>query len=64
MDNILAFERFFPGAAVVALEENYRSTAPILEAAGGLIAANVGRRGKKLFTSRKGGEPVRLFIGR
>jgi len=62
LDNILSFERFFPGAAVVALEENYRSTAPILAAAGGLIAANVGRRGKKLFTSRKGGDPVRLFI--
>ena len=63
LDNILKFERFFPGARVVALEENYRSTAPILAAAGGLIAANVGRRGKKLFTSREGGEPVRLFIG-
>jgi DNA helicase-2/ATP-dependent DNA helicase PcrA len=59
----LQFERFFPGARVVALEENYRSTAPILAAAGGLIAANVGRRGKKLYTSRQGGEPVQLFIG-
>ena len=55
-DNILQFEHFFPGAKVVALEENYRSTAPILAASGGLIAANVGRRGKKLFTSRPGGE--------
>jgi DNA helicase-2/ATP-dependent DNA helicase PcrA len=62
LDNILSFERFFPGASVVALEENYRSTAPILAAAGGLIAANVGRRGKKLFTNRRGGDPVQLFI--
>ena len=62
LDNILSFERFFPGAAVIALEENYRSTAPILAAAGGLIAANIGRRGKRLFTNRSGGDPVRLYI--
>ncbi len=62
LDNILEFERFFPGARVVKLEENYRSTAPILEAAGRLIAANTGRRGKRLFTSRAGGEPVRLYV--
>ena len=62
LDNILRFENFFPGARVVALEENYRSTAPILEVAGGLIAANAGRRGKRLFTSREGGEPVRLCV--
>ena len=62
LDNILSFEKFFQGARVVALEENYRSTEPILNVAGGLIAANRGRRGKRLFTSRKGGEPVRLHI--
>jgi len=62
LDNILSFEKFFPGARIVALEENYRSTAPILMVAGGLIAANRGRRGKRLFTSRQGGEPVRLHI--
>ncbi len=62
LDNILAFERHFPGASVVKLEENYRSTAPILAAAGTLIAHNRGRRGKTLFTSRSGGEPVRLYI--
>jgi DNA helicase-2/ATP-dependent DNA helicase PcrA len=62
LDNILSFERFFPGARVVALEENYRSTEPILRVAGRLIAANRGRRGKKLFTSREGGESVRLHI--
>ncbi len=63
MDNILSFEKHFPGATVVTLEENYRSTQPILTAAGALIARNLGRRGKTLFTSRAGGEPVRLFVG-
>ena len=63
LDNILSFERHFPGAHVVALEQNYRSTAPILQAAGSLIGHNVGRRGKKIFTSREGGEPVRLYVG-
>jgi DNA helicase-2/ATP-dependent DNA helicase PcrA len=63
MDNILAFERHFPGAAVVKLEQNYRSTAPILAASGALIAANHQRRGKTLFTDRQGGDPVRLSIG-
>jgi DNA helicase-2/ATP-dependent DNA helicase PcrA len=62
LDNILSFEKFFPGARIVALEENYRSSAPILTVAGGLIAANRGRRGKRLFTNREGGEPVRLHI--
>jgi len=63
VENILSFERHFPGAHVVALEQNYRSTAPILAAAGALIGHNAGRRGKKLFTSREGGEPVRLYVG-
>jgi DNA helicase-2/ATP-dependent DNA helicase PcrA len=62
LDNILSFEKFFPGARVVALEENYRSTEPILGAAAGLIAANRARRGKRLFTSRHGGDSVRLHI--
>jgi DNA helicase-2/ATP-dependent DNA helicase PcrA len=62
LDNILSFEKFFAGARIVKLEENYRSTEPILTVAGGLIAANRGRRGKKLFTSRQGGESVRLHI--
>jgi DNA helicase II / ATP-dependent DNA helicase PcrA len=62
IDNILAFERSFPGARVVKLEENYRSTEPILRAAGALIASNRLRRGKTLYTRRGGGEPVRLFV--
>jgi DNA helicase-2/ATP-dependent DNA helicase PcrA len=59
--NILRFEADFPGAHVVRLEENYRSTPHILAAASGVIAANKGRLGKTLFTSVKDGEKVRLI---
>ncbi len=59
--NILRFEKDFPGAHVVRLEENYRSTPHILAAASGVIAANKGRLGKELFTSRTDGEKVRLI---
>jgi DNA helicase-2/ATP-dependent DNA helicase PcrA len=56
--NILRFEQDFPGAKVVRLEQNYRSTAHILGAASGLIAKNQGRLGKTLWTSHSGGEKV------
>ncbi len=59
--NILRFEKDFPGAVVVRLEQNYRSTAHILAAASGVIAANKGRLGKTLFTESDGGEKVRLI---
>ncbi|RAP40670.1 DNA helicase II [Rhodovulum viride] len=59
--NILRFEKDFPGAAVIRLEQNYRSTAHILAAASGLIAANKGRLGKTLWTEAEGGEKVRLI---
>jgi DNA helicase-2/ATP-dependent DNA helicase PcrA len=58
VDNILRFERDFPGAKVVRLERNYRSTSHILAAASGLIAANKGRLGKTLWTEAGGGEKV------
>ena len=58
--NILKFETDFPGAKVVRLERNYRSTAPILAAASGLIAENRGRLGKTLWTEDEGGEKVRV----
>ncbi|SMX33736.1 ATP-dependent helicase [Actibacterium lipolyticum] len=59
--NILRFEKDFPGATVVRLEQNYRSTAHILAAASGVIDANKGRLGKTLWTAAEGGEKVRLI---
>ncbi|PKP75344.1 MAG: DNA helicase II [Alphaproteobacteria bacterium HGW-Alphaproteobacteria-6] len=59
--NILRFETDFPGATVIRLEQNYRSTEHILAAASGLIAANAGRLGKTLWTEARGGEKVRLI---
>ncbi len=59
--NILRFERDFPGAHVVRLEQNYRSTAHILAAASAVIAANTGRLGKTLWTEAGGGDKVRLI---
>jgi DNA helicase-2/ATP-dependent DNA helicase PcrA len=58
--NILEFQKDFPGATLVRLEENYRSTRPILEVANSVIAANRGRIGKTLHTRREGGERVTL----
>ncbi|MDE3028671.1 MAG: UvrD-helicase domain-containing protein, partial [Paracoccaceae bacterium] len=59
--NILRFEKDFPGAKVVRLEQNYRSTPHILAAASGVIAANAGRLGKTLWTEETEGEKVRLI---
>jgi DNA helicase II / ATP-dependent DNA helicase PcrA len=59
--NILKFEKDFPGATVIRLEQNYRSTAHILAAASGVIAGNKGRLGKTLWTEADGGEKVRLI---
>ncbi len=59
--NILRFEKDFPGAVVVRLEQNYRSTPHILAAASGIIAANEGRLGKTLWTDLEQGEKVRLI---
>ncbi len=58
--NILRFEKDFPGAAVVKLEQNYRSTPQILAAASGLINANSERLGKTLWTELPAGEKVRI----
>lgn len=60
ISNILEFERFFPNPAVIKLEENYRCTAPILDAANALIRHNLGRRDKTLRAHKGGGDPVRL----
>ncbi len=59
--NILRFEKDFPGATVIRLEQNYRSTPHILGAASGLIAANSGRLGKTLWTEAQDGEKLRLI---
>ncbi|MCX7645161.1 MAG: UvrD-helicase domain-containing protein [Rhodobacteraceae bacterium] len=59
--NILRFEKDFPGAKVVRLEQNYRSTPHILAAASGLIAANRDRLGKTLWTEARQGEKLRLI---
>ncbi|MEQ1548101.1 MAG: UvrD-helicase domain-containing protein [Chakrabartia sp.] len=58
VENILKFERDFPGAAIIRLEQNYRSTPHILAAASGVIAHNSGRLGKELWTEEPQGEKV------
>ena len=59
--NILRFEKDFPGAQVIRLEQNYRSTPHILAAASGVIRGNQGRLGKELWTEAQEGEKVRLI---
>jgi DNA helicase-2/ATP-dependent DNA helicase PcrA len=59
--NMQEFLKDFPGARLVRLEENYRSTQVVLDAANGVIAENSGRIGKTLTTRRLGGEPVTLL---
>ncbi|MFT6534370.1 MAG: DNA helicase-2/ATP-dependent DNA helicase PcrA [Alpinimonas sp.] len=63
MRNIGEFERDFPGAKVVMLEQNYRSTQNILDAANGVISNNFDRKDKKLWTSFGGGEKIIGFTG-
>jgi DNA helicase-2/ATP-dependent DNA helicase PcrA len=58
--NILDFERDYPEARVVVLERNYRSTQPILTGASGVVANNVDRKRKALFTERTGGDPIEV----
>ncbi|MCX5764436.1 MAG: UvrD-helicase domain-containing protein [Gemmatimonadetes bacterium] len=59
--NILDFERDYPSATIVRLEENYRSTSAILDLANVVIAENTGRRGKTLRSTQPGGDPVTLI---
>ncbi|MCP3977755.1 MAG: UvrD-helicase domain-containing protein [bacterium] len=59
--NILDFESDHPGARTIRLEQNYRSTGNIIEAASKLIANNVYRKGKKLWTDNEEGEKLQLF---
>ncbi|KAB1087044.1 AAA family ATPase [Neorhizobium galegae] len=62
VDNILRFEKDFPGAKVIKLERNYRSTEHILGAAGHLIAHNEGRLGKTLFTDRSDPDDEKVVV--
>jgi DNA helicase-2/ATP-dependent DNA helicase PcrA len=57
--NILEFEKDFPGVKIVRLEQNYRSTATILAAAGEVVKQNFARKGKTLWTENPQGEPIR-----
>jgi len=59
--NILEFEKDFPNARIVRLEQNYRSTQIILEAAGAVVANNLQRKGKKLWTDRQGGSLIGYY---
>jgi DNA helicase-2/ATP-dependent DNA helicase PcrA len=61
VENVQHFVRDFPNVATVRLEQNYRSTGTILEAANELIAHNQGRMGKKLWTEGPKGQPIQLY---
>jgi DNA helicase-2/ATP-dependent DNA helicase PcrA len=62
VDNILRFDKDFPGATIIRLERNYRSTAHILGAASHLIAHNEGRLGKTLFTERIEADDAKVHV--
>ncbi|MGA2376109.1 MAG: UvrD-helicase domain-containing protein [Candidatus Sulfotelmatobacter sp.] len=59
--NILEFEKDFPEAKIIRLEQNYRSTQNILEAASSVVANNIRRKGKNLWTSRQGGTKIGYY---
>src|SRR6202042_3907174 len=59
--NILEFEQDFPEAKIIRLEENYRSTSNILQGASAVVANNVRRKGKNLWTARQGGAKVGYY---
>ena len=59
--HMLSFQQDFPGTTLIKLEQNYRSTQVILDAANGIIAENARRLGKTLFTAKQGGDPVTLL---
>ena len=61
IENILNFEKEYKGARVIRLEQNYRSTQSILNAANAVIAHNIGRKGKRLWTANGEGEPITIY---
>jgi DNA helicase-2/ATP-dependent DNA helicase PcrA len=63
IENIQRFSEDFKATKTIRLEQNYRSTQTILQAANGIIAHNFGRLGKELWTEGEAGEPIRLYAG-
>ena len=61
IENILDFEKHYPGSRVIRLEQNYRSTQTILNAANSVIAHNLGRKGKRLWTANTAGDPITVY---
>ena len=61
IENILSFEKQYRGSRIIRLEQNYRSTQSILNAANSVIAHNLGRKGKKLWTANDAGEPITIY---
>ncbi len=61
IENILNFEKQYRGARVIRLEQNYRSTQSILNAANAVIAHNLGRKGKRLWTANGAGQPITVY---
>lgn len=61
IENILSFENQYPAARTIRLEQNYRSTQSILNAANAVISHNVGRKGKRLWTANGSGEPILVY---
>ena len=61
IENILSFEKQYTGARVIRLEQNYRSTQAILNAANAVIAHNLGRKGKRLWTANGIGDPITVY---
>ncbi|MBS4784482.1 MAG: UvrD-helicase domain-containing protein [Clostridiales bacterium] len=61
IENIMNFEQQFPGALVIRLEQNYRCTKKILDAANGVIEHNTQRKGKTLWTENDEGQPVKIY---
>lgn len=61
IENILSFEKQYRGCRTIRLEQNYRSTQSILNAANAVISHNLGRKGKKLWTSNGSGDPITVY---
>ena len=61
IENILNFEKQYKGSRIIRLEQNYRSTQSILNAANAVIAHNLGRKGKRLWTANGAGDPVTVY---